>query len=63
MDKCAVKGEKCSVVINVNMFLGKKKKEMKTIKFVDYVILLEHFTEIQCTIILVFQRNMRLKNV
>lgn len=62
MDKCAVKGEKCSVVINVNMFLG-KKKEMKTIKFVDYVILLEHFTEIQCTIILVFQRNMRLKNV
>lgn len=40
-----------------------KKKEMKTIKFVDYVILLEHFTEIQCTIILVFQRNMRLKNV
>ena len=62
MDKCAVKGEKYSVVINVNMFLG-KKKEMKTIKFVDYVILLEHFTEIQCTIILVFQRNMRLKNV
>ena len=62
MDKCAVKGEKCSVVINVNMFSG-KKKEMKTIKFVDYVILLEHFTEIQCTIILVFQRNMRLKNV
>lgn len=62
MDKCAVKGEKCSVVINVNMFLG-KKKEMKTIKFVDYVILLEHFTEIQCTIIVVFQRNMRLKNV
>ena len=44
------------------MFLG-KKKEMKTIKFVDYVILLEHFTEIQRTIILVFQRNMRLKNV
>lgn len=62
MDKCAVKGEKCSVVINVNMFLG-KKKEMKTIKFVDYVILWEHFTEIHCTIILVFQRNMRLKNV
>lgn len=44
-------------------YVFREKKEMKTIKFVDYMILVEHFTEIQCTIILVFQRNMRLKNV
>ena len=37
--KCPLKGEKCRVVLNVNkLMFPRKKYELKTLKFLDYII-------------------------